>query len=147
MSKRRRVTEKIRTELETVVGNNKVTERVDHYAKLAASKQTAILIDDEIRNTTRTAYIGATTTGAHDMLAEMEVIIEGRAFDLNGRPDSSLDTLLGRVETKMTTSTGLLGLTYDVVPVQDETMETATENVDTFRQRFLVTYGYNHANP
>ena len=146
MSARKTLTDAVVSALQTVTGVGLVTDRPEHWQKTAPQDYPALFVHDEVVNRTRIAY-PSTAAAEHDMLAEMELSVEARAFDIKGKPDANLDLMLGRVETEMVTNATIAGLTQAVTPVSDETDEMAQKNVDRALARFTLLYTYNHANP
>lgn len=145
MSTQKSILDAIETALTAISGVNKVTQSFDVWNQADPQDYSTLYIHGKKPEVERMAYQHPTSD---DMVATMEVIIEGSTYSLyESEIASVLDTLMINVEKAIIGSTAISDLVIDITLDSDEFVSSVVDRYGLFSATYVVEYYYNHLSP
>ena len=145
MSKQKQIVDAMITALSGISSVNKVTQDMTEYSQSDDQDYNVVFVNPKRPEVDRFAYLHPTSD---DMMARMEVIVEGNVWDEYADDiDAQLDQLSADVETALTGDSALSGLTIEVVLSEDDYTTSVDDRYGIFSATYVVEYLYNHLSP
>jgi len=145
MSTQKSILDALETALENVSGVNKVTQDFDVWNMSDPQDYSTLFINGKKPEVERLAYLHPTSD---DMLATMEIIIEGNIYSQVGSETAViLDTLMVNVEKAIINNSALNNLVVDIYLGSDEFVSSVNDSYGLFSATYVVEYYYNHLSP
>ena len=145
MSRQRDIVNALITALQGVSGVNKVTQDFKAWSTADPQSLSTLYVNPKKPEVDRMAFLHPTS---EDMMANMEIIIEGTVYSqYETDVFEKLDLLMKNVEIAIVTDSSLDGLTIDIYLESDEYVTDVQERFGIFTATYVVGYCYNHLSP